>query len=62
MREVRLGHRPVRAYLLCGPLLRLGTLACISAPECTRHCTVLPIAKSQYFLANVRLSACESLK
>jgi hypothetical protein len=30
--------RLVRAYSLCEPLLRFGTLACISAPECTRHC------------------------
>ncbi len=30
--------RPVRTYLLCEPLLRFGTLACISASECTRHC------------------------
>jgi hypothetical protein len=30
--------RLVRAYLLCEPLLRFGTLTCISALECTRHC------------------------
>jgi hypothetical protein len=38
MREVRLRLVLCVPIWLCGPLLRLGTLACISAPECTRHC------------------------
>ena len=47
----------VRAHLLCEPLLRFGTLAYISAPECTRRC--IAHRTITIFLANDSLSACE---
>jgi hypothetical protein len=38
MRGVRLRHALCVPICCASPWLRFGTLACISAPECMRHC------------------------